>query len=119
MPTSCERSRVVIRIASSVSTTTRSFTPTSATYQGQLCAGVQIVLTDRASLDAPELGIEIAAALHQLYPAQYKLDAIDTLVRSRSTLQALKDGEDPRRIAESWQDAITRFLTQRQPFLLY
>ena len=95
------------------------FTPTSATYQGQLCAGVQIVLTDRASLDAPELGIEIAAALHQLYPAQYKLDAIDTLVRSRSTLQALKDGEDPRRIAESWQDAITRFLTQRQPFLLY
>ncbi len=95
------------------------FTPTSARYQGQLCGGVQLLVTDRASLDSPELGIEIAAALHQLYPTQYKLDAIAPLLRSRSTLQAIKDGEDPRRIAESWQDAITRFLTQRQPYLLY
>ena len=31
LPTSCERSRVVISSASSVSTTTRSFTPTAAT----------------------------------------------------------------------------------------
>lgn len=95
------------------------FTPASARYQGQLCGGVQLIVTDRASLDAPEIGIEIAAALHQLYPQQYDLDAIDALLRSRSTLAALKVGEDPRRIAEAWQDAIAQFLTERKPYLLY
>jgi uncharacterized protein YbbC (DUF1343 family)/CubicO group peptidase (beta-lactamase class C family) len=95
------------------------FTPTDAKYKGESCGGVQMIVTDRASLDAPEVGLEIAAALHRLYPQQYKLEAIDTLLRSRTTLQRLKNGEDPRRIAEDWQDTIAVYLKQRKPYLLY
>ena len=95
------------------------FTPSDSVYKGQLCSGVQLLVTDRFSLDAPELGIEIAAALDRLYPSQYKLDSINALLRSKSTLQALEAGQDPRRIAERWQDELDEFEELRKPYLLY
>src|SRR5262249_54155500 len=45
-----------------------TFTPSGSAYTGKLCQGVQIFLTDRHELDAPAMGIELAAALHKLYP---------------------------------------------------
>ncbi|HUX44704.1 MAG TPA: serine hydrolase [Terracidiphilus sp.] len=95
------------------------FTPAASVYSGQSCGGVSLILTYRESLDAPELGIEIAAALHRLYSAEYKLDKIDWLLRNKATLDALDAGEDPRRIQEDWQDAITRFNVVRAKYLLY
>ncbi len=95
------------------------FTPADSNYKGQSCGGVRLLVTDRAGLDAPELGIEIASALHQLYPQKYHLDSVDWLLRSRATLKALEDGEDPRRIAEDWQVALDAFLARRKPYLLY
>jgi uncharacterized protein YbbC (DUF1343 family) len=95
------------------------FTPDASVYKGELCGGVNIVLTDRDSLDAPELGMEIASALQHLYPSQYKLGALDGLMRNKATLDALANGEDPRRIAEDWQDAIENFMTVRAKYLLY
>ncbi len=37
--------------------------------RGKVCGGVQIVVVNREILDSPELGMELAAALHKLYPA--------------------------------------------------
>jgi uncharacterized protein YbbC (DUF1343 family)/CubicO group peptidase (beta-lactamase class C family) len=95
------------------------FTPASSEYAGQQCGGVNILLTDRDALDAPEMGLEIAAALHALYPEKYNLEGLDRLMVSRESLEALIRGEDPRRIAEDWQDAIERFDTVRTKYLLY
>src|SRR5262249_25063041 len=44
-----------------------TFTPVSGPYTNQQCKGVNMIVTDRTVLDAPELGIELAAALKQLY----------------------------------------------------
>jgi hypothetical protein len=44
---------------------------------------------------------------------------IDGLVRNRATLDALMKGEDPQRIAEDWQDAISKFDLLRAKYLLY
>jgi uncharacterized protein YbbC (DUF1343 family) len=96
-----------------------SFTPNASIYMGERCGGVNIVVTDRDALDAPELGLEIAAALHHLYPDAYKLAALDGLMRNKSTLDALVAGEDPRRIAEDWQDALESFKALRSKSLLY
>lgn len=95
------------------------FTPTSSEYAGQSCGGVNLVLTDRNSLDAPELGLEIAAALLKLYPANYKIDGLDRLMRNQSSLDALTSGQDPRRIDEQWQEDIERFEKIRLKYLLY
>lgn len=95
------------------------FTPTSSEYANQLCSGVNIVLTARDSLDAPEMGLEIAAALHNLYPDQFKAEPISALMRNDAALRAFLAGADPRRIAEDWQDAVADFAAKRAKYLLY
>ena len=95
------------------------FTPGSSTYAAQACGGVQIIVTNRETLDAPELGVELAAALHKLYPQQFDLAKMNVLLANQAALQALQAGEDPRRIAEDWRDGLDRFLLVRAKYLIY
>jgi uncharacterized protein YbbC (DUF1343 family)/CubicO group peptidase (beta-lactamase class C family) len=95
------------------------FTPNSSNYSNQACGGVNIIVTDRNALDAPEMGVEIAAALQKLYPDYYKIANLDTLMVNRASFQAIAAGEDPRRVAEDWQDGIEQFEKLRAKYLLY
>ncbi|MGB8116200.1 MAG: DUF1343 domain-containing protein, partial [Candidatus Sulfotelmatobacter sp.] len=95
------------------------FTPTAAIYSGEKCEGVNIVLTDRNALDAPELGIELAAALKKLYPADYKIERIMELLVNQAAFEGLMSGEDPRRIAQDWQEGLEKFEAIRDKYLLY
>ena len=96
-----------------------NFTPVSSVFAKEKCGGVNIVVTDRNALDGPELGIEIAVALQTLYPGQYKITGLDTLMVSKASLDATAAGEDPRRIAEQWRDAVEKFKAVRARYLLY
>jgi len=96
-----------------------SFTPTSSIYSGQRCEGVNIVLTDRNGLDAPELGIELASALRKLYPADFKIEKIMALLANQAVYDALVAGEDPRRIAQDWQEELEKFQQVRKKYLIY
>lgn len=95
------------------------FTPSSSIYTGQECQGVNIVLTDRNGIGAPELGIELAAALHKLYAADFKIERMAALLASQSVYDALVAGEDPRRIAQDWQEGLEKFEKIRQNYLIY
>jgi len=95
------------------------FTPNASVYANQKCGGVDIVLTNRDSLDAPELGLEIASSLHKLYPDNFEVARMNSLMRNKASLDAVISGADPRRIAEGWQDALTNFDTIRARYLLY
>jgi hypothetical protein len=61
------------------------FTPAKdAKLGGQRVGGVQMIVTDRSVLDAPELGLELGSALLKVYPADWELDRlIDLLGMSR------------------------------------
>jgi uncharacterized protein YbbC (DUF1343 family)/CubicO group peptidase (beta-lactamase class C family) len=96
-----------------------SFTPSSSIHSGQKCEGVNIVLTDRNSLDAPELGIELASALRKLYPSDYKIERMLELLVNQAVYDALLAGQDPRRIAQDWQEGLDRFLQVRKKYLIY
>jgi len=95
------------------------FTPTSSTNAGKPCGGVQVVVINRETLDTPELGIELAAALHKLYPQEFDLSKMNVLLANQAAFQALQSGEDPRRIAEDWRDGLDRFIQVRAKYLLY
>jgi uncharacterized protein YbbC (DUF1343 family)/CubicO group peptidase (beta-lactamase class C family) len=95
------------------------FTPNASVFVNEKCGGVNIMILDRNALDAPELGAEIASALHHLYPNEYKLAGLDALMRSQASLNAITSGEDPRRLAEQWQDGIEEFQKTRAKYLLY
>jgi uncharacterized protein YbbC (DUF1343 family)/CubicO group peptidase (beta-lactamase class C family) len=96
-----------------------AFTPAAAVYNGQTCEGVNLVLTDRNALDAPELGIELAAALQKLYPANYKIGRLAELLVNQAAFDGLMAGEDPRRIAQDWQEDLEKFELMRQKYLIY
>jgi len=96
-----------------------TFTPTSSNYSGQKCEGVNLVLTERNALDGPELGIELAAALRKLYPADYKMERMMELLVNQAVYDGLVAGEDPRRIAQDWQEELNRFEELRKKYLLY
>jgi uncharacterized protein YbbC (DUF1343 family)/CubicO group peptidase (beta-lactamase class C family) len=96
-----------------------TFTPTASVYSGQLCAGVNIVVTDRNGFDAPELGMELAAALQKLYPADYKIGRMQQLLVNQAAFDGLMAGEDPRRLAQDWMDALGAFQKVREKYLIY
>jgi uncharacterized protein YbbC (DUF1343 family) len=96
-----------------------SFTPGASVYNGQRCEGVNIVLTDRNGFDAPELGIELASALRKFYPADFKSDRMTELLVNQGVYDALVAGEDPRRIAQDWQEGLEKFQQMRQKYLIY
>ncbi len=95
------------------------FTPASGTHARQQCSGVNIVVTDRETLDSPELGLELAAALHQLYPKQFDMSHMSDLLANQAAFRALQSGEDPRRIADDWRDGLDRFMRLRGKYLIY
>ena len=99
--------------------TSRTFTPSSSNYSGQACRGVNIVLTGRDFLDAPELGVELASALAKLYPQQFHLDKMLDILASERVFRQLSEGDDPHRIAIDWQDDLGKFEKIRERYLIY
>ena len=69
-----------------------NFTPTSGTYARQQCSGVHIIITDRETLDAPELGIELAAALHKLSPLGFDMDRMNQLLVNKAVFRGASGG---------------------------
>jgi uncharacterized protein YbbC (DUF1343 family) len=95
------------------------FTPDSGMYKGELCDGVRVVLTDRDSLQATRMGIEIASALGKLYPGKFEAAKMIFLVGDSATIKQLEDGGDPTAIAASWNKDLESFRNVRAKYLLY
>ncbi|HZD93030.1 MAG TPA: exo-beta-N-acetylmuramidase NamZ domain-containing protein, partial [Candidatus Sulfotelmatobacter sp.] len=96
-----------------------TFTPVNGPYQNQLCKGVNLIVTDRTVLDGPELGIELAAALKKLYPDNWKMEHLITALSNQQVFDAIANGDDPRAIAQSWQEDLQKFRDMRTKYLLY
>jgi uncharacterized protein YbbC (DUF1343 family)/CubicO group peptidase (beta-lactamase class C family) len=95
------------------------FTPASSNFAGQICRGVNLVLTDRDLLDGPELGSELASALLTLYPEQFHAEKMMDILANQKVYDAIAKSEDPHRIALDWQDDLLKFQQLRQKYLLY
>jgi uncharacterized protein YbbC (DUF1343 family) len=80
---------------------------------------VNLIVLDRNTLDSPELGIELASALHKLYPNDFKMERMADLLVNTTVFEAIEAGEDPRRIAEDWQERLDGFVRLREKYLLY
>jgi uncharacterized protein YbbC (DUF1343 family) len=96
-----------------------TFTPTSGPYTGKQCRGVNLIATDRNVIDAPELGVELAVALRKLYPDAWKIDRLIDLLANHDVFDAIARGDDPRLIAQGWQDDLQKFIEMRSKYLLY
>jgi uncharacterized protein YbbC (DUF1343 family)/CubicO group peptidase (beta-lactamase class C family) len=97
-----------------------TFTPAKgAKFGEQQLGGVNIVLLQRDFFDAPQLGIEIASALHALYPNEFDMKRLRLLVGSQKIVDDIASGVDPRRIWQDWQDPLKAFVAVRKKYLIY
>ena len=82
-----------------------------------LKSGVRFVITEREAVNSTLFGVELATALEKLYPGKIDIEACARLIGNRSTMDAIKKGDDPRRVVSGWDMA--EFLAKRQRALLY
>ncbi len=95
------------------------FTPNASLYAGQVCGGVRVDLVEREALRAVALGIEIAAVLRDLYPADWERAGFLKLLANQDAYDRLDRGEPAPRIVASWQKELEEFEKRRLKYLLY
>jgi uncharacterized protein YbbC (DUF1343 family) len=95
------------------------FTPSSSTFAGQLCGGLRLAITDREALRPVALGIEIAAALRDLYPSDWDRSRFSTLLANAKAFGLLENGAPAERIVASWEADLSAFRTRSEKFRLY
>jgi SSS family transporter len=88
-------------------------------FHGQAISGVAFRVTDRNAFDSPELGVELLAALHKLYPEQFQLARAKTLVANSAVMEAIMRGADPKAMAAGWAAADAAFRERAKQYLLY
>jgi len=97
----------------------QSFIPVSGLYMGRRCSGVSIRIGDRTAVRAMRLGIEIAVLLEKIYPQDFAVEKMITLLGSAETVQKLKGGVSAAEIVASWQNSLTEFDRARRKYFLY
>ena len=95
------------------------FTPDSGLYAGELCEGARVEVTDRASFEPMRMGVEIAAALAKLYPANFDVSKMIALVGNAETIAKLKADDAPSAIVKGWTGELEKFRKMRAKYLLY
>ena len=95
------------------------FTPESSTYASEMCEGVRITVTNRNAFRPVRVGLEIASALHRLYPTVFDLDGATQLLGSQQTLDRVEAGDDPSEIAAGWANGEREWRERVAPYLLY
>ena len=54
-----------------------------------------------------------------MYPADFKIERMAELLVNQAAYDALIAGQDPRRIAQDWQDSLEKFGKVREKYLIY
>jgi uncharacterized protein YbbC (DUF1343 family) len=96
-----------------------TFSPSAGLYDGQTCEGVKIKVTDAGAVRSMTMGLEIAGALHTMYPREFQLAKVIELLGSKDTLASLERGEKPSEIVAGWAAALDKFRATRGRYLLY
>jgi uncharacterized protein YbbC (DUF1343 family) len=95
------------------------FIPVSGLYMGRRCSGVSIRIGDRSAIRAMRLGIEIAVLLKKMYPQDFAVEKMITLLGNADTVEKLKDGASSAEIVASWQSSLAEFDRIRRKYFLY
>jgi uncharacterized protein YbbC (DUF1343 family) len=99
--------------------TAQPFIPVVGLYSGQRCGGVAIRITDRQAVRAMSMGIEVAAILGKLYPADFDPAKLLLLTGNAETIRQLQNHAPADEIVISWSSDLSSFDALRRKYLLY
>lgn len=98
-----------------------SFTPVSSKYQGQLCQGIQLHVTDRQRFQPILAALHILSLVRRDYPGQFQWreSGFDRLAGSDDVRKAIEQGTPAGQIVASWQAELKKFDEIRKKHFLY
>ena len=97
-------------------------------FGGQLCAGVQVHVLDRASCRPVTVGLHLISVIKARYPGDFawreqswegKHAHFDLLMGTGRVRQALDAGTEVRALVQSWAGDLEAFAVACQPYRLY
>lgn len=95
------------------------FTPESSKFVNEPCQGLQLLVTDRQSLDPIRLGLAIAVALKKHHPEQWEHKNYNRLLSSQAIFDALVAGKSVDDLEMIPKVDLESFGKRRKPFLKY
>lgn len=95
------------------------FKPTASVFKDESCGGVQLIITDRETLKPVAAGVAIAVTFQKLYPKEFALTKVNTLLNHTKLLEQIREGKDWRLITESWAKEAAAFTKRRESVLMY
>ena len=95
------------------------FTPNASVFAGELCRGVQIMLTDRDALDAVRLGLTLGLTLRRLYELNWQPEKLMTLLVNQKAYDGVMAGQSYAEIAGGWAEDLEAWGGRREDCQLY
>ncbi len=106
------------------------FRPQFQKHAGEVCGGVELLVTDPTALSGARLGVTLLAAIRRLAPEAlrwrrepYEFEserpALDLLSGNGTLREMLEQGQDPTEWVSSWSSYEASFREERRDILLY
>ncbi len=96
------------------------FTPSASNHAGTECQGVQMHVIDRDSLRPVEMALHLIAVARCLSGDVWAWNPhFERLAGSSGVRSALEAGTSVAEIIATWEESITKFVDQREKYLLY
>ncbi len=97
------------------------FTPSFSKFQGELCGGCQVHVTDRRRYRSVETVLHVIKAIRDAYPAKFEFhkDYFDKVMGTSDVREALEAGRPVREIVSGLEAGLAAFASLRRPYLLY
>jgi uncharacterized protein YbbC (DUF1343 family) len=106
------------------------FRPEFGKHGGEVCAGLELHLTDRRTVEPVALGMHLLKTIHDLHPDDFRwrpepyefvgdVPALDILTGSSAARECIEKGLDLDPLFESWWDSVAAFEDRLDGILLY
>jgi uncharacterized protein YbbC (DUF1343 family) len=95
-----------------------TFTPASSKFANESCQGVFVIVTNRDLMRPVRVGVEVASAIHRLFPGSFDVDKVGRLFGA-DTAKRIRAGEDPAAIAAAWSRGESAWRLLRSKYLSY
>ncbi len=95
------------------------FTPQSSKFSGELCGGVNIIVTDRKPFHPLRTGLTIALTLRRLYANDWDTKSLNRLLANEKTVAGILAGASVSSLQAGYQTELDSFKRRRIKYLLY
>jgi len=96
-----------------------TFTPDASKFEGELCSGVSISITDRAQFTSVRTGLEIALLLRTYWTDSWETERYIRLLGNQAVLDGILSQRPIAEIESIYANRLQGFLQRRSAFLIY